>query len=144
MGAKVKQIDFAKQFADLQSEQDELGLRNTAGLTDDEIAQTERLLGAKLPSDYLWFLQNYWTGMFGAVDLYTFDQADRSYLGQRQPPGVAGKFVAFADDGFGNAYCFPIVDKVCRDEVVIVPMLASEFTGNIEYDSFLDFLVSNA
>jgi hypothetical protein len=113
-------------------------------LNEAGINHAEEALVAKFPEDYTWFLENYWTGMFGAVDLYTLDASDRSYIGSRQPPDVSGKYVAIADDGFGNAYCFPVNNGECRDEIVIVPLLASEFTGKAEYSGVLEFISLSA
>jgi hypothetical protein len=55
-----------------------------------------------------------------------------------------GRFVAFCDDGFGNAYSFPVENGQCVDRVVYVPMLASEFTGDTVTGGFLDFIAARA
>ncbi|GLE56382.1 hypothetical protein BKG69_17405 [Mycobacteroides chelonae] len=136
--------EFDNIYADFKEEHDEYGIRNTAALDDAGIRRAESDLGAQFPDDYRWFLENYWTGMFGAVDLYTMEASDRSYIADRQPPGVSGQYVAVADDGFGNAFCFPIFEGKCRDEIIIIPLLATEFTGNVEYQGFLEFLSQNA
>jgi hypothetical protein len=140
----MNRADFSEKFEHLRSAPDEFGTRNTAGLNEAGIEHAAEALVAKFPDDYSWFLKNYWTGMFGAVDLYTLDASDRSYIGSRQPPDVSGTYVAIADDGFGNAYCFPVTDGQCRDEVVIVPLLGTEFTGKAEYGGVLEFICLSA
>ena len=113
-------------------------------MDEANIAIVEDELQAGLPEDYKWFLARYWTGMFGSVDLYTLQSNDRSYIGKRQPEETLGKFVAFSDDGFGNAYCFPVENGRCVDRVVIVPLLPSEYTGETVSGGFLDFLSTHA
>ena len=96
---------FVKRFANLAQSDDTYNLRNTSGLTDDGITAVEQELHGTFPPDFVWFLRNYWTGLFDSVDLYTFQRGDRSDIRNRQPEGATGKFIAFSDDGFGNAYC---------------------------------------
>ena len=140
----MDKVEFAKRFERFVEQDDEYGIRNKEGLDRSGIAAAESDFQAKFPADYVWFLQRYWTGMFGSVDLYTLQRSDRSYMGDRQPQGMLGKFVAFADDGCGNAYCFPVDAGVCAERVVIVPLLESEFTGDSESGNFLDFLSKHA
>ena len=139
----MNRSEFTERFRDLTNEPDPYGIRNVRGLNAAGIRRAETDLGAEFPADYTWFLQHYWTGIFGSADLYALDPDDRSYIGVRQPRDEAERFVAIADDGCGNAYCFPVNDAVCRDEIVIVPLLASEFTGNVEFRGVLDFLARN-
>lgn len=135
---------FAEKFQHLVNAADPDGMRNMSGLSEDHIAVVEAELQAVFPIDYIWFLTRYWTGMFGAVDLYTLQANDRSYIGKRQPEDASGRFLAFSDDGFGNSYCFPVDNGSCVDRVVIVPLLATEYTGRTVSGGFLDFLSDRA
>jgi hypothetical protein len=135
---------FVRRFANLAQSDDTYGLRNTSGLTDDGIAAAEQELHGTFPPDFVWFLKNFWTGLFDSVDLYTFQRGDRSDIRNRQPEGATDKFIAFSDDGFGNAYCFPVEGGRCVDRVVIVPILASEYTGETIEGGFLDFVAARA
>lgn len=120
----------------IAAEDDPLGIRRQVSV--GELRAADAALGARLPDDYAWFVLRYWTGIFGGVDLYELDGS----IGERQPPGAAGRFVAFADDGCGNAFCFPVADGVCVDRVVILPLLESEHTGDTVDGGFLDFMAA--
>jgi hypothetical protein len=135
---------FEHRFRDLEQESDELGLRNTSELPEEAASAAESAVEAAFPADYKWFIGRYWTGIFGGVDLFTLDPRDSFCIAARQPENALGRFVAFCDDRFGNAYCFPVENGRCVDRVVYVPVLTSEFTGDMVTGGFLDFVAARA
>ena len=86
---------------------------------DEELlAAAETELGARLPDDFRWFLQEFGGGDFAFATIFSADPgSDLSLL--RNQPGDAKGLIAFSDDGTGNLFVFPVEGDVCHDRVLV-------------------------
>jgi hypothetical protein len=109
---------------------------------EQEIAEIERGLGAKLPADFVWFLKEYGGGDFGLATIYSADRESEFHLLERQEEGLPDNLVVFSDNGAGDLYGFPIDDGVARDEVLLLDHETG--TTSARADGFLDFVREQA
>ncbi|MFI6332825.1 SMI1/KNR4 family protein [Micromonospora chersina] len=88
----------------------------------ENIAETERALGATLPPQYKTFMMRYGGGQFGFLDLLPIPTAASAHhvddvVSVSQAEFPDGSFVTVAPVGTGDYWCFPVLDGRCSDEV---------------------------
>lgn len=102
------------------------------------LADAESELGARLPDDFRWFLQEFGGGDFAFATIYSADPgSDLNLL--RNQPGAKG-LIAFSDDGTGDSFVFPVEDDACQDRVLVWDHESGD-SRPTDYASFLEFVV---
>jgi SMI1-KNR4 cell-wall len=113
-------------------------LERDTPVDEARLAAVETALTARLPSDYAWFLGRYGGGSFVFATIFSGDEGSRYYIlgnqDEQRPPDT----VAFSDNGCGDLFVFPVVDRVCEDSILYVDHETGE-TSRTDYDGFLDF-----
>lgn len=111
---------------------------------EEALVRVEEELGALLPPDFRWFLATYGGGDFALARVYSADADSDLYIVDNQPlESVA--LVAFADDGTGLQFAFPIEQGTCVDRVQIwdfetnerLDSHAGDFLGYLSRAAFL-------
>lgn len=101
------------------------------------LADAEDALGAKLPSDFRWFLEEFGGGDFAFAAIYSVDPASDLNICENQPDESPGA-IAFSDDGTGNFYVFLVQWTSCEDRVLLLDHESGRLRET-EYSGFLDF-----
>ena len=86
-----------------------------------DIEQVEQALQAKLPLDYIWFLQQYGGGTFLYADVYSAQSHSDFYIVKNQLTfsyHAGHSFIAFSENGCGDYYGFQVQHGVCLPRVM--------------------------
>ena len=106
---------------------------------DEELlAAVETELGARLPDDFRWFLQEFGAGDFAFATIYSADPDSDLSLLRNQSGGLKG-LIAFSDDGTGNLFVFPVENDACHDRVLVWDHESGEVRST-DHATFLGFV----
>lgn len=76
-------------------------------VSQEDIDVAEKRLGAKLPTEYTFFLLNYRAGYFAFLEIYSLNPKSDSYLfTKKSTMKFPENFIPFSDDGTGGFYGF--------------------------------------
>ncbi len=114
-------------------------LQRDEPLDPNQRVELEDTLGLRLPDDYVWFLCEYGGGEFAFAMIFSADSASDLFILQNQEPSLAGRAVAFSEDGTGNQFVFPVVNGIAEDRVLIFDHEIGDLRQS-EGGGFLDFV----
>jgi hypothetical protein len=95
---------------------------------DDALRHAEAALGVVLPEDYKWFLSEFGGGDFVFTAIYSADRSSSLYVVENQSLAESRSVVAFADNGCGDLYVFPVVEGVAQDAVSLLDHETDQIT----------------
>lgn len=114
-------------------------LQQLPPVSASRIHEIETAIGLRLPSDYLWYLANFPTGMIiPGVEIYMANRLFDAYFDLREYFGDSKSnqhhYFPFADDGTGGYYCFAASedeDSFAADVFMVFPGDPSEETRTV-------------
>lgn len=84
-----------------------------------QLHAVEEALGARLPADYLWFLTEYGGGDFAFAQVLSADPRSNLFITENQGSWLPDGVIAFAENGAGDAYVFPVEGDQAHDRVLL-------------------------
>ena len=109
---------------------------------DDQIAEVEKELGAKLPDEYVEFVKKYGGGYFAFTNVFSV-QPDSEWCIVDRNKGVdlAENFIAISDDEAGGYYGFLIDSGVCGPEIYYWDHESQQILKNHQFCDLLAFII---
>ncbi|WP_078850206.1 SMI1/KNR4 family protein [Streptomyces sp. NRRL F-5126] len=113
--------------------------------TEEQIAETEVILGVSLPAAYRRFMLTAGGGGFGFLDILPLNPQEGSVEdleSVNREQWWDADFVAFSPVGTGDLWGFLVDNGVCSDQVTFLDHETRDMVP--EHQDFLEFLVSKA
>lgn len=132
---------FRRLVAEVKAENPVLfGLDSDPPVSEDQVRETEALLGVELPTEYRAFVKEFGAGYFGYTNVFSATPKGHWSIVERNQAGLDElvRFVAVSDNGVGDYYGFRVRNGVCESVVCFwdhesCEVEATSFTDLFDY-----------
>jgi antitoxin YobK len=110
-----------------------------------DVSNAEEQLGARLPTKYKWFMENYGGGAFAFTDILPVvmpDESGESVISVNAENTWSEPFIAVAPVGTGDWWGFLVKSGECSDEVHMHDH--EDGTISLQADDFLEFAAKHS